>query len=322
LPDAGFVGDGSVADAFEDAGVFDPAGEIVCCVLVGFVSVAFETEAFHVEAGGLVVAAAELDDIVAEDTEGAEFALKFVGVVAVPRGEFGGVAADEDDGEMIGHATRGGFGEFGGIGGELGGPGEGVLLGEPLWVAALFPLVKVLLGDLPAGEIALKDCVDLGEGVEPLDETTGFFAVGETAVELGADFARETSYFAGSSHRLVIWIAELGVRNDWVMRGIGGSGRCVTEICDVRAFAEEEYNDAVDPLSFEFGISLFEKGVDAFERLEVAAYSTTTSVFAMPRLIPHEDSVASWTRLHLAEMFLLTFFGVLGLWRATWCQGP
>jgi hypothetical protein len=46
-----------------------------------------------------------------------------------------------------------------------------------------------LLGDFAAGKIALKDGVDLGEGVEPLGETAGFFAVGEAAVELGADFA-------------------------------------------------------------------------------------------------------------------------------------
>jgi hypothetical protein len=272
-----FGGGVGVADAIEDAGELDPAEEIVGGVLVGFVAVALDADSVEFEACGFVVAAAKLDDVVAEDAEGAEFAGELLGIVAVPCGELGGVAPDEDGGEVIGEGAIGGGGEFGGVRGKLGGAVDGVLMGEPLWVAALFPLIEVLLCDGMAVVIAVKDGADFGEGVEPLDETTAFFAVTETAIELGADFAREAGDFTGAGHGILDFgmrnaecgmrIRTTGVCADWLGCGIGGRIRwmMIAEVSDVRGLAKEEDHGMLDFGSFEVWECIFERRFDALE---------------------------------------------------------
>jgi hypothetical protein len=70
-----------------------------------------------------------------------------------------------------------------------------VVLKEPVAVAALFPIGKVLFGDGVVVEVG-EDGFDFGEGVEPGENFFGGLVVEEFEVELFADGVREASDFA------------------------------------------------------------------------------------------------------------------------------
>jgi hypothetical protein len=86
---------------------------------------------------------------------------------------------------------------------ELGGPVPGILVAKPVFKAALAPVAEVLFGDRACVEVLPQDGLDFGEIVEPGDEAGAKFAIGEAAVELFADGAREAGDFSDSGHREV-----------------------------------------------------------------------------------------------------------------------
>jgi hypothetical protein len=101
LMSAVFRGDVRVTDAIEDAWVFNPASEIFNRVAIGFIAVSLKASALQVNAGGFMIAAAEFSYIVTKDAEGAELAGELVWIRAVPCSELGGIAGDEESGEMV-----------------------------------------------------------------------------------------------------------------------------------------------------------------------------------------------------------------------------
>lgn len=130
------------------------------------------------EALGGVVPATELDGI------GAELAQAPPLFGAERRGEGGGgesVTGGDGVGEGIGHREVRRV--AGGVPGKLAGERQGLLLEEPILVAALLPLREVLGADRFAGESGGKDGLDLGEGVEPGGEAFALLAVVEAAVQ-------------------------------------------------------------------------------------------------------------------------------------------
>jgi hypothetical protein len=77
------------------------------------------------------------------------------------------------------------------------GVAEEFLLG-PIFIAAVTPFAEVLLGDEAAIELFGEDGLDFGQGVEPIEERTGEFAVAEAEVEGFANVAREAGDFAAA----------------------------------------------------------------------------------------------------------------------------
>jgi hypothetical protein len=72
----------------------------------------------------------------------------------------------------------------------------GVVLEEPVAVAALFPFGEVLFGDGAAVEFGGEDGFDFGERVEPGEDGFGGDTVVEFEVELFADGVGEAGDFA------------------------------------------------------------------------------------------------------------------------------
>ena len=107
-----------------------------------------------------------------------------------------GEAEGEPMHELISELSGGGLGASG-IGVIGGGEFEGVLPHFPGAEAAFGPFVEVLFGYRPAGEVGGQDDLDVGVGVEPIEEARAGFAVIKAAVEFVADGAGETGDFAG-----------------------------------------------------------------------------------------------------------------------------
>ena len=162
--------------------------------LFGFPTFFFEGEFF-----GLEKDAAQLGELLGGADHGAAL------LVGIGGDEDLANEAAESEESGIGGAFgkgdgAGDLGEVVGFLGDLGGPVAGVFVAQPILEPALAPLAEVVLGDGASVEIVLEDFFDFGEGVEPGDETGADFAVGEAAVELIADEARETGDFADSGH--------------------------------------------------------------------------------------------------------------------------
>jgi hypothetical protein len=110
--------------------------------------------------------------------------------------EFGG----EEGGEVIGEALVAGlFGEVAGSFDEPGGEVEGLLLTEPILVAAMTPLVEVLFIDGAALEVFDQDFFDVGIAIKPVEDFGGGGAIDEVLVEFVADGFGEAGDFADSS---------------------------------------------------------------------------------------------------------------------------
>ena len=62
------------------------------------------------------------------------------------------------------------------------------------------PFIEVLFGDWLAGEVAGQDDLDVGGGIEPIEEGGTVLVRGEAAVEFIAQGARETGDFTVASH--------------------------------------------------------------------------------------------------------------------------
>jgi hypothetical protein len=169
-------------------------------VLLGFLAFLVETGLLDLETGGVKVAPAKTDDVLADLAQETEFGAEAVGVGAVPMKELGGVTCGDGGGEVIGDAPGSGGGEFGGVCSEIVEGGNRLLVEEPFAIAAGSPLGEVLIGDVAGIEVALENIADLWEGVEPLEEGPSGFAVEEAVIELGADVEREASDFADAGH--------------------------------------------------------------------------------------------------------------------------
>jgi len=62
------------------------------------------------------------------------------------------------------------------------------------------PFVEVLLTDGLTGEVAGQDGLNVGGGIEPIEEGGAFLVRGETLVEFIAQGAREAGDFTVASH--------------------------------------------------------------------------------------------------------------------------
>jgi hypothetical protein len=158
--------------------------------------------AFEADALGFMALALEAGDV---GTELAEAALAGVRVVVGvlggegPDGD-GGVAEGEPAGEFVGEEAGEGVVAEGLFVFEVTREGEGVVAGEPVTVAAVFPLGEVGGGEGLGGEVGGEEGLDLGQGVEPVEEGGAGLVVEEAAVELVADGGGEAGDFSGAGH--------------------------------------------------------------------------------------------------------------------------
>ncbi len=75
---------------------------------------------------------------------------------------------------------------------------ESVLADEPVAVAAMPPFGEVDFVEGAAVEAGGEHGLDFGDGVEPLEDGVGLFAVVESAIELLTDVVREAGDFSGA----------------------------------------------------------------------------------------------------------------------------
>jgi len=119
---------------------------------------------------GLVLFALEPGNVGAGLTETAPVGFG-VGVFGGEEAESGGgVVKGEPAGEFVGEGAVEGFIAEGLFVFKVAGEGEGVEAGEPVAVAAVSPLGKVGRGDGLGGELGGEGGLDLGQGVEPVEE--------------------------------------------------------------------------------------------------------------------------------------------------------
>ena len=149
--------------------------------------------AIQAEALGGVVTAAELDDIGTELAQAPPVLRAVQGLEpASGKGVTGGHAVGEEFGEW-----EAGL-EVGGVLSKLPGEFLGILVEEPIAIAAVLPLGEVLGADRFAGEIRGHDVLDFGKGVEPGHEVFALVAIVNAAIQLVADVAGEAGDFSGA----------------------------------------------------------------------------------------------------------------------------
>jgi len=121
-------------------------------------------------------------------------------VAAIPAGEEGGITDGQEGDQIADQIAAGGGVEFGGIGGQRGGLREEFLAGLRFDEAAIAPFIEILFGDGLAGKVAGQDGLDVGRGIEPMEEGGAVLVGGETAVEFSAEAARQAGDFSFTLH--------------------------------------------------------------------------------------------------------------------------
>ncbi len=175
-----------------DIGPFGPFPEELFEFLLGFVAEEFEAGFFELETAGKQVTAAEGNDGGDEVAELAEFGSGVFGRGGVVGG--GGEAEFDPVDEVFDQGQ--GLGEVGVIGRGVGEEFKGLLAEFKFGEGAFAELVEVFLGDRGAGEMFLEDGLDFGAGVEPGEEWSSGFVVGQALDELGPEVGWETGDFA------------------------------------------------------------------------------------------------------------------------------
>jgi hypothetical protein len=113
-----------------------------------------------------------------------------------------GQAGGQAKGQLLGDLAAACLVQLGGVLGQLGGGGQGVLLGLPVYVAAEPPVGEVDLADGLAFKLGVHQGLDLGEGVEPPGDLFSLLAVFQALVDLLADGLRQPCYLASSCHNM------------------------------------------------------------------------------------------------------------------------
>jgi len=121
-------------------------------------------------------------------------------VAAIPAGEEVGVTNGEEGDQISDQIAGGGGVGFGGIGGQRSGLLEKLLAGLRFDEAALAPFVEVLFGDGLAGEVAGQDGLDVGRGIEPLEEGGAVLVGGEALIEFDAEGGGQAGDFTFALH--------------------------------------------------------------------------------------------------------------------------
>jgi len=195
-------GDGSegVAEGLEVEGAHFGFVDVFFALPFGVGKLDLNALAFEAKALGFVALALEAGDAGAELAEAAGVG---VGVEVFGRqgaeGD-GGVVKGEPAGEFVGEEAGQRFVAEGFFVFEVMRQGQGIVAGEPVPVAAVFPLGEVGRGEGLGGELGGEDGLDLGQGVEPVEEGWAGLVVEKAAVELVSDGEGETGDFSGAGH--------------------------------------------------------------------------------------------------------------------------
>jgi hypothetical protein len=137
---------------------------------LGIVELELNELALEVNSLGLMLFALEAGNVGAGLAETAPVGVG-VGVIGGEEAEGGGgVVKGEPAGEFVGEGAVEGFMAEGFFVFQVTGEGEGVEAGEPVAVAAVFPLGEVGRGDGLGGELGGEGGLDLGQGIEPVEE--------------------------------------------------------------------------------------------------------------------------------------------------------
>jgi hypothetical protein len=179
-----------------------------CDDVLVFAEVQIELLLLDVQPLGVVIASAEPHKVQAQLAEALELG---VGVLVVGAGsaQGDGEAGGEPEGYFVGGRAFGGAVEGAGVGVHAAEGFDGVLLVEPLVVAAEPPVGEVRFGDGLAFKLGIQQSLDLGQGVEPEEDLLAFLAILEAKVNLPANEPRQPSDFAISCHKSFFFLARL-----------------------------------------------------------------------------------------------------------------
>lgn len=169
--------------------------------LEGLPATACEVEGvlLHTQAGAVVIAAPQGDDVAHEGGEVFQAGKGGVVRIAVPVCEGDADAGGEQPGGVVGHEGCEVF-PFGSILHRCAGVFEEVAAGLPFAETAEAPFGEVLLAHGPGIEKCPKDFLHFGKGVEPVDDLVSGMVAVEAAVQFIADVAGKTGDFAGADH--------------------------------------------------------------------------------------------------------------------------
>ena len=166
----------------------------------GFLGIDLAGPAFFLDGGldGAVVIATEAGELLVDFAETIPALFGVLMFIEHGLGEvdkFGG----EEGGEAVGEAFVAELiGEFAGVFDELGGEGEGLLLAEPVLIAALAPFGEVLFRDLGINEEVCQDGLGDAVLIEPFEDFGAGFAVFEADIDFFAGVFGEAGDFAGA----------------------------------------------------------------------------------------------------------------------------
>jgi len=139
-------------------------------------------------------------EVPGEGMQGAQLDSEGFVVPVIPAGEEGGVTNGQEGDQVPDQIAAGGGVGFGGIGGQFTGLLEEFLAGLRFDEAAVAPFVEILFGDGLAGKVAGQDDLDVGGGIEPIEEGSAVLVGGETLVEFSAESEGQAGDFSFALH--------------------------------------------------------------------------------------------------------------------------
>ncbi len=139
-------------------------------------------------------------EIPGEGVQGAQLDAEGFVVAAIPAGEEGGVTNGQEGDQMPDQMAAGGGVEFGGLGGRFPGVFEEFLAGLGFGETAVAPFIEILFGDGLTGKVAGEDGLDVGGGIEPIEEGAAVLIGGETTVEFSTEGKRQAGNFSFTLH--------------------------------------------------------------------------------------------------------------------------
>jgi len=139
-------------------------------------------------------------EVTGEGVQDAQLDAEGFVVAAIPAGEEVGVTNGQEGDQISDQIAAGGGVGFGGIGSQRSGLREKFLAGLGFDETAVAPFVEILFGDGLAGKVAGQNGLDVGRGIEPLEEGGAVLVGGETLVEFRAESEGQAGDFTFALH--------------------------------------------------------------------------------------------------------------------------
>jgi hypothetical protein len=153
--------------------------------------------------------AAEGDKVAGQTVQNAQLGAEGFVVPAIPPGKECGVAHDQHGGHVFSEFAAGSGVPWAGIDSEVAGLFEQIEACLPFEESTVAPFMEVLFADGLTGKVAGQHGLDIGCGIEPIEEGAAVLVMGEAAVEFVAQGARQTGDFSFAKHNYLFYYYSL-----------------------------------------------------------------------------------------------------------------